>query len=78
MTSVPPDQQPIARVVGRRSTRPVGAMPSAKDRAALDSFAVRRTRTPKGIIRYQSHDEMERDRERWQAEAMAEVERARA
>jgi hypothetical protein len=72
------DQQPIARTVGRRIAQPAGELPSAQTRSALDSFAARRTRVPKGVIRYRSHDEMQRDRERWQAEAMAEVERARA
>jgi len=72
------DQQPIARTVGRRTSAPPGALPSAQARAASDTFAARPTRVPKGVIRYQSHDDMERDRERWQAEAMAAVERARA
>lgn len=77
MSTKRPDQQPIARVVGRRREPPVGVPPSAAARQALDSLAQRRTRVPKGVIRYASHEEMTRDRERWTAEAMAELARAR-
>jgi hypothetical protein len=37
MSSARPDQQPIARTVGRRTQAPVGVLPSAAARAALDS-----------------------------------------
>ena len=72
-----PDQQPIARTVGRRRQRPAGSPLSAAERAALDSFANRLTRAPKGVFRYASHEEMQRDRERWQVEAIVETQRAR-
>ncbi|TAK85044.1 MAG: hypothetical protein EPO20_12740 [Betaproteobacteria bacterium] len=72
-----PDEQPIARTVGRRRPEPLGAPPSHAARAALDSFARRLTRAPKGVFRYASHEEMTRDRERWTAQAMAQTARER-
>lgn len=72
-----PDEQPIVRTVGRRRPAPVGAPPSREARAALDSFARRLTRAPKGVFRYASHEEMARDRERWTAQAMAQTARER-
>lgn len=72
-----PDQQPVVRTVGRRSEPPVGQPPSAVAREALDTFARRRTRAPKGVFRYRSHDEMARDRELWTVEAIVEAARPR-
>lgn len=77
MSFVPPDQQPIARTVGRRTQAPVGTPPSAESRAALASWAARLTRTPKGVFRYTSHAEMERDREHWRVQAIVETQRRR-
>ena len=71
MDSTPIDQQPIAKTVGRRRPPPVGAPPTAEARAAWSAMAAYRTRAPKGIFIYDSHDEMTRDRERWNAEAVA-------
>jgi hypothetical protein len=34
-------------------------------------MAAYRTRAPKGVFAYDSHDQMTRDRERWEAEAVA-------
>jgi len=65
-----PDQQPIQRVIGRRISPPAGRFPSADTRAAMDANLRYRTRVPKGIFVYQSHDEMTRDRELWTLEAM--------
>jgi len=64
------DQQPIGRVVGHRTPPPVGVPPTPESRAAFDTWARRRTRVPKGVIRYTDHDEMARDRERWQTDAI--------
>jgi hypothetical protein len=64
------DQQPIQRVVGKRRNPPVGELPSAAARAAMTALAQYRTRAPKGIFFYASHEEMHRDRERWTVEAM--------
>lgn len=71
------EQQPIARTVGRRTPPRAGALPSAEARAAMDSWANRLTRAPKGVYRYASHDDMERERDRWQTAAMVEAVRAR-
>jgi hypothetical protein len=71
------EQQPIGRTVGRRTPRRAGLLPSAETRAAMDTWADRLTRAPKGIYRYSSHADMERDRDRWQAAAMVETVRAR-
>lgn len=72
-----PDQQPIARTVGRRTQAPVGAPPSAEARAALDTWANRLTRAPKGVFRYANHAEMERDSSLWRAQAIADTQRRR-
>ncbi|MGH8705415.1 MAG: hypothetical protein ACREUO_08375 [Burkholderiales bacterium] len=77
MSSRPEDQQPIARTVGRRTPAPAGELPDRAARDAMDSLACRPTRTPKGVIRYASHDEMNRDRERWAVEAIVATCRAR-
>ena len=69
------DQQPIAKTVGRRRSPPVGEPPSAEARAAWAALANYRTRVPKGVIVYASHEKMTLDRERWAAEAI--VHRAR-
>lgn len=76
MGFVPPDQQPIARTIGRRIRPPVGTPPSPEARAALDTWANRRTRAPKGVFRYRSHDEMLRDRERWRVQALVDAQPA--
>ena len=71
MKSTPDDQQPIAKTVGRRIPPPVGAPPAADARAAWTAMAAYRTRAPKGVFAYDSHDKMTRDRDRWEAEAVA-------
>ena len=72
------DQQPIARTVGRRKPPPVGVPPTAEARAACDSMLAYRTRVPKGVLLYHTHDEMTRDRDRWIVEAIVERQRQRA
>ena len=72
-----PDEQPIARTVGRRKRAPVGAPPSAEARAALDTWAKRLTRAPKGVFRYASHADMERDSSRWRVQAIVDTQRRR-
>jgi len=71
MDSTLRNQEPIAKTVGRRVPPPVGAPPTAEARAAWSDMAAFRTRVPKGVFTYGSHDEMTRDRERWEAEAVA-------
>jgi hypothetical protein len=74
---IPADQQPIQRVVGKRVTPPPGGVPSAAVRAAMDANARYRTRAPKGIFFYQTHEEMHRDRERWTVDAIVARQRER-
>jgi len=50
----------------------LGAPPSAEARAAWNALANYRTRAPKGVFIYASHEEMNSDRERWAAEAVVE------
>jgi len=71
MKSTPGDQQPVAKTVGRRIPPPIGAPPTAEARAAWSDMAAFRTRVPKGVFTYDSHDAMTRDRDRWEAEAVA-------
>lgn len=77
MSSFLPDQQPIGRTIGRRTQPPAGVPLSREVRDALDAWANRLTRAPKGVFRYSNHDEMERDRERWRVQAVVETVRAR-
>lgn len=77
MRFIQPDQQPIARTVGRRIQRAVGTPPSAEARAAFDAWSKYLTRAPKGVFRYASHDAMERDRNLWRVQAIVETIRAR-
>ncbi len=65
-----PDQQPIQRTVGRRVPPPPGRVPPREAREAMAANARYRTRAPKGLFIYHSHDEMARDRERWTIDAM--------
>ena len=72
------DQQPIRRVVGRRIAPPPGKPPSAAIRAAMDANRRYRTRAPKGVLIYENHAQMIRDRERWTVEAIVQKQRERA
>jgi hypothetical protein len=76
--SVSADQQPIGRVVGRRVAPPPGILPSAAARSAMDANARYRTRAPKGLFFYESHEQMARDRERWTIEAIVHRQSERA
>ena len=64
-------QQPIFRTIGRRQSRDGRAL-TAADRDAMTRMAQYRTRAPKGIFIYSSHEEMNADRLRWLVEAMTE------
>jgi hypothetical protein len=65
------DQQPIQRTVGRRQPRD-GRPLTATDRAAMASNAKYRTRAPKGVFRYDSHEDMAADRLRWTVDLITE------
>jgi hypothetical protein len=58
------------RVVGRRSPPPPGELPGKPAREAMAQMAQYRTRAPKGVFHYKSHEEANRDRDRWLTEAM--------
>jgi hypothetical protein len=46
--------------------------PTSEARAAWNAMANYRTRAPKGIFRYDSHEAMSDDRDAWTAAAIAE------
>ena len=74
MTSTP-DQQPLQRTVGKRKSRegqPMTDPSRAADRDAMSRNARYRTRAPKGVFFYASHEEMAADRLRWTIDLMAE------
>jgi hypothetical protein len=70
------EQQPIGRVVGRRKPRD-GQSLTAADRALMTQMAQYRTRAPKGVFIYTSHEQMEADRLRWLVQAMLDKARER-
>ena len=72
------DQQPLQRVIGRRTAPPAGTLPGPAARAAMDSHARYRTRAPKGVFFYDSHEHMTRDREQWTIDAVVARQRERA
>jgi hypothetical protein len=58
------------RVVGRRRPQWGDGPPTKEARAAMEKMARYRTRVPKGIFIYASHEEANDDRERWLIDAM--------
>jgi hypothetical protein len=64
-----PDEQPILRTVGKRVSRDGPPLTEA-DREAMATMARYRTRAPKGVFRYDKHEQMEADRLKWQIEAV--------
>jgi hypothetical protein len=58
------------RVVGKRRAAPIGELPPRATREALTRMAAYRTRAPKGVFIYRSHEEANADRERWTVEAI--------
>ncbi len=74
-----PDQQPIQRTVGKRMSRegqPLTDPARAADRAAMTRNARYRTRAPKGVFFYASHEEMAADRLQWTIDLIAERDQA--
>jgi hypothetical protein len=53
-------------------------VPSRVVREAMDANARYRTRVPKGLFFYESHEQMARDRERWTVEAIVHKQSERA
>jgi hypothetical protein len=70
------NQQPIFLTVGRRRARE-GAPLTTDDRRRMGQMARYRTRAPKGLFLYSSHEEMAADRQRWLIEAIVEKARTR-
>ncbi len=62
------------RIVGRRARPPLGEPPPAAAREAHAEMARYRTRAPKGVFRYASHEAANLDRERWTVDAMVALE----
>lgn len=60
----------FVRVVGRRLPPPPNEPPTREARDAMTRMAQYRTRAPKGVFHYKSHEEANRDRDRWLTEAM--------
>jgi hypothetical protein len=58
------------RVVGGRLAPLPGEAPTKAAREAMSQMARYRTRVPKGVFHYRSHEEANRDRERWLTDAM--------
>jgi hypothetical protein len=61
------------RVVGKRQPTPQGATVPREARVAMGEMARYRTRAPKGVFIYSSHEAANRDREKWLVEAMVVV-----
>ena len=63
------------RIIGHRKPRGMGDLgpPTHQEQSWLASFANRRTRVPKGVFRYRTHEEANADWDRWNAELVAET-----
>ena len=59
------------RVVGRRVQAPLGQMPTRESREAMASMAQFRTRAPKGVFIYFSHEAANQDWQKWCVDAIA-------
>lgn len=70
------DEQPIRLTVGRRRAR-VGQAPDEASRAAMAKMANYRTRAPKGVYLYETHEAMAADRLRWSVQAVVDKAKAR-
>jgi len=66
----PRASEPFMRVVGKRPEPAAGSPPSAEARAAMTAMAQYRTRVPKGVFIYASHEAANSDWERWRIDGM--------
>ena len=77
MSDDPMASERFLRTVGRRRRAPastaegLGAPPPPATRAAMARMAQYRTCVPKGVFIYASHEEANRDWERWRLAGMA-------
>lgn len=60
----------FGRILGRRERAPLGQPPDAVARAALARMGRYRTRAPKGVFVYRSHEEANADQQKWLVEAV--------
>jgi hypothetical protein len=58
------------RVVGRRRPAPAGEPPPEVSRQAMSQMAEYRTRAPKGVFIYSSHEQANRARDAWLIDAV--------
>jgi hypothetical protein len=83
MDDDPMASEPRLRTVGTRQHSPrstnveVGQAPTLAARAAMTRMAQYRTRVPKGIFIYRSHEEANRDWDEWRLAGMRANTRAR-
>ena len=77
----PSDQQPIKRIIGRK-TRELSTVctPSSisEERIAFSRQKTRSEIAPKGIFRYKSHSQANADMEKWISESIQRFEIAKA
>ncbi len=68
-------EQEFSRTLGRRVNRGIGPLrpPTEQERDWVRRMARRRTRVPKGVYRYDSMVQANRDWERWHAEMVEET-----
>ena len=59
------NDEAFRRVVGKRSHAPISEPPTREARDALAAMAHYLTGAPKGVFRYKSHEDANRDREAW-------------
>ena len=60
----------FVRTIGKRRPAAPGTPPSAQARAAMTAMAQYRTRVPKGVFVYASHEAANRDWEQWRIAGM--------
>jgi hypothetical protein len=60
----------FVRTVGKRHPPAAGTPPSPQARAAMTEMAQYRTRVPKGVFIYASHEAANRDWEQWRIAGM--------
>lgn len=58
------------RVIGKRRRPEAGTPPSALVRATMTTMANYETRVPRGVFIYSSHEEANRDWEKWRQHTM--------
>ncbi|GAB6044348.1 hypothetical protein [Endothiovibrio diazotrophicus] len=63
------------REIGKRTQRPTGEPrpPTPEERKWVEKMAQHPTRIPKGVFRYRSHEEANRDWEKWHVEQVVEL-----